>query len=163
MAAKRAAKKAVDWAAFAERVPVNQKSQFNALKGKSDAIRAKFMATPEKPPAIDWAYYKARVTVPGLVDKFQKQFADVKVPFPQENVTGKIDEQEKLMDKQALEFKAASEARIAKYEKEITKLNGMIPFEEMTIEEYVEYFPESAENLKKYPWWPHIPIWEQKA
>lgn len=41
MAARRVALKAVDWVAFAERVPPNQKSMFNALKSRSDAISAK--------------------------------------------------------------------------------------------------------------------------
>ncbi|XP_071964362.1 ATP synthase subunit d, mitochondrial-like [Antedon mediterranea] len=163
MAAKRVAQKAVDWAAFAERVPPNQKVQFNALKGKSDAIKAKFMMTPEKPPAIDWAFYKNKVPVAGLVDKFQKQFESFKVPYPTESVTPMIADQEKQMDKQASDFKVESDKRVAKYEQEIAKLNSMIPFEEMTKEEFVEYFPESVDYIKKYPYWPHKPIWEQKA
>ena len=38
---RRAALKAIDWVAFAERVPPNQRSMFNALKTRSDAISAK--------------------------------------------------------------------------------------------------------------------------
>lgn len=41
MAARRVALKAVDWLAFAELVPPNQRGMFNALKTRSDAIAAK--------------------------------------------------------------------------------------------------------------------------
>ena len=41
MAARRITKSAVDWVAFAERVPANQKEAFRALKQKSDELMAK--------------------------------------------------------------------------------------------------------------------------
>lgn len=44
MAGRRAALKAIDWLAFAERVPPNQRGMFNALKTRSDAISAKYAA-----------------------------------------------------------------------------------------------------------------------
>ena len=43
MAGRRVALKALDWVAFAERVPPNQRSMFNALKTRSDAIAAKLV------------------------------------------------------------------------------------------------------------------------
>lgn len=41
MAGRKAALKAVDWAAFAERVPANQRAMFNALKTRNDALTAR--------------------------------------------------------------------------------------------------------------------------
>lgn len=41
MAGRRAALKAVDWAAFAERVPPSQRAMFNALKTRNDALTAR--------------------------------------------------------------------------------------------------------------------------
>lgn len=41
MAGRRVAVKAIDWLAFAERVPPNQRPMFNSLKTRSDAISAK--------------------------------------------------------------------------------------------------------------------------
>lgn len=43
MAGRRVALKAIDWLAFAERVPPNQRGMFNALKTRSDAISAKLV------------------------------------------------------------------------------------------------------------------------
>lgn len=47
MAGRRVALKALDWVAFAERVPPNQRGMFNALKTRSDAIAAK-LVLPEQ-------------------------------------------------------------------------------------------------------------------
>lgn len=41
MAGRKAAIKAIDWAAFAERVPPSQRAMFNALKTRSDALSAR--------------------------------------------------------------------------------------------------------------------------
>lgn len=43
MAGRRGALKAIDWLAFAERVPPSQRTMFNNLKTRSDAISAKFV------------------------------------------------------------------------------------------------------------------------
>ncbi len=160
MAARRAGQKAIDWAAFIERVPANQKSQFNILKSKADNLKSRLSVTPEQPAAVDWAHYKKTVPVAGLVDKFQKQFEALKVPFPEDTASAKIEMQSKEMDVMAAEFKKGSDKRIAEFQKEMEKYQNMIPFEDLTVEEYEELFPELEERKKKYPWWPHYAVWE---
>ncbi|NXD85752.1 ATP5H synthase, partial [Halcyon senegalensis] len=158
MASRRAAIKAIDWAAFAERVPPNQRAMFNALKTRSDALSARMAALPEKPPAIDWAHYKATVAKAGMVDEFQKKFSALKVPEPVDTQTAKIDAQEQESAKSSAEYVQASKARIAQYEQQLQKLRNMIPFEQMTFEDLHEAFPETKLDREKYPFWPHKPI-----
>jgi len=45
MASRRIAKSAVDWAAFAERVPVNQREAFRAFKAHSESFVAKYVSS----------------------------------------------------------------------------------------------------------------------
>ncbi|NXD16051.1 ATP5H synthase, partial [Nothocercus nigrocapillus] len=158
MAARRAALKAIDWAAFSERVPPGQRAMFNALKTRSDALSARLASLPEKPPAIDWAYYKAAVAKAGMVDDFQKKFSALKVPEPVDTQTAKVDAQEKEAAKSTAEYVEASKARIARYEQELQKLRSMIPFEQMTFDDLHEVFPETRLDKEKYPYWPHKPI-----
>ncbi|NXV31821.1 ATP5H synthase, partial [Rissa tridactyla] len=158
MAGRRAAIKAIDWAAFSERVPPNQKAMFNALKTRSDALSARLAALPEKPPTIDWAHYKAAVAKAGMVDEFQKKFSALKVPEPVDTQTAKIDAQEQEAAKSTAEYVQASKARIAQYEQQLQKLKSMIPFEQMTFEDLHEAFPETKLDKEKYPFWPHKPI-----
>ena len=94
MAGRRAATKAIDWLAFAERVPPNQKVMFNALKTRSDAVAAKLTALPAKPPTIDWAYYRTTIAKAGLVDEFEKKFNALTIPEPKDTQTEKINAQE---------------------------------------------------------------------
>ncbi|KAM6317258.1 ATP5H synthase, partial [Podargus strigoides] len=158
MAGRRAAIKAIDWAAFAERVPPNQKAMFNALKTRNDALSARLAALPEKPPTIDWSHYKAVIAKAGMVDEFQKKFSALKIPEPVDTQTAKIDAQEQEATKSGAEYVQASKARVAQYEQQLQKLRSMIPFEQMTLEDFHEAFPETRLDKEKYPYWPHKPI-----
>ncbi|KAM4531574.1 ATP synthase peripheral stalk subunit d, mitochondrial [Odontesthes bonariensis] len=160
MAGRRAALKAIDWLAFAERVPPNQRNMFNNLKTRSDAISAKLSSLPEKPAAIDWSYYRSAVGKAGMVDEFEKKFSALKVPEPVDTQMAYIDAQEAEANKTAAAYIEASKARIGQYEKELDKFRNMIPFDQMTIEDLNDTFPETKLDKVKYPYWPHKPISE---
>ncbi|XP_048870630.1 ATP synthase subunit d, mitochondrial-like [Brienomyrus brachyistius] len=160
MSGRRAALKAIDWVSFAERVPPNQKSLFNALKTRSDGLAARLSSLPEKPTTIDWSYYRKAVAKPGLVDEFEKRFAALKVPEPVDTQTSKIDTQEQEASKSAVAYIQESKARIAVYEEELEKFKNMIPYDQMTIDDLNSVFPETKLDKVKHPYWPHKPIAE---
>ncbi|XP_059196045.1 ATP synthase subunit d, mitochondrial [Centropristis striata] len=158
MAGRRVALKAIDWLAFAERVPPNQKAMFNSLKTRSDAIAAKFVSLPEAPAAIDWSYYRSTVARAGMVDEFEKKFKAVQIPEPVDTQTAAINALEAESNKNATAYVEESKARIAQYEKELDKFKNMIPFDQMTIEDLNDTFPETKLDTVKYPLWPYKPI-----
>ncbi|KAM6957320.1 ATP synthase peripheral stalk subunit d, mitochondrial [Aplochiton taeniatus] len=160
MAGRRVALKAVDWLAFAERVPPNQRAMFNNLKTRTDTIAAKLNSLPEKPVTIDWSFYRANVAKAGMVDQFEKKYSALVIPEAVDTQTAKIDAQEGEANKAAAAYVEASKARITQYEAELEKFNIMIPFDQMTIEDLNHTFPETKLDKEKNPYWPHKPIAE---
>ncbi|XP_020510574.1 ATP synthase subunit d, mitochondrial [Labrus bergylta] len=160
MAGRRIALKAIDWVAFAERVPPNQRSMFNALKTRSDAIAAKLASLPESPTTIDWSHYRAAVARAGMVDEFEKKFKALQIPQPVDTQTSAITAQEAESNKSASAYIEGSTARIAQYEQQLDKFKNMIPFDQMTVDDLNDTFPETKLDKVKHPYWPHKPIAE---
>lgn len=71
-------------------------------------------ANPENPPKIDWAFYKSKVPVAGLVDQFQKAYTDLKVPYPAvpSSVNADLDSYDREIKKGIVDFKVESDKRI---------------------------------------------------
>ncbi|CAG0893823.1 unnamed protein product [Darwinula stevensoni] len=160
MAARRITKSAIDWATFAERVPPEQKVQFFAFKGKSDLYLRKMLSLPEKPPTLNFEAYKTRVANAAAVDKLKKQYEAVKIPYPENKYSTKIDQLEKEAEKETMDFISASNARIHEYEKELSKWNTMIPLEQMTLQELHTSFPHLAHDPNNPTYYPHEPEYQ---
>ena len=77
--------------------------------------------------------------------------------MPEDKYTVQVDAEEKEDVKSCAEFLSLSKARIEEYEKELEMIKNIIPFDQMTIEDLNEVFPETKLD-KKYPYWPHKPI-----
>ncbi|KAH0947456.1 hypothetical protein HN011_006433 [Eciton burchellii] len=152
----RRAIKSINWTALVERIPETERTAYAAFKAKSDEYLRRMNAHPESPPKIDWAYYKKNISVSGLVDKFQKEYESFKVPYPVDNYTSQIETQEKEMLVQIEQFIKDSNERIANITKEIEKMKAMLPFSEMTIEDFQKEYPDVF-NPDKPTIWPHVP------
>jgi len=156
MATKRFLRTSIDWAAFSERIPSSEKPKFHQFKAKADGYTQKMMSYPEKPPAIDFSMYRNRVPNRALVDEFEKQFNSLKVPYPADKFTVQVDEQEKNLDTHLKEYKEIVDLTIQYYNKQAQWWKDMMPFVEMTREDFHDYFPDPKYDPYQTPsFWPH--------
>jgi len=152
------AKSAIDWAAFAERVPPNQKDAFRSFKAKSDMFVSKVHRHPENAPQIDFAMYSSKLGNAPFIAEFEKSYKALTVAYPKDknNLKAAVDAEEK-------EAQAATKKRITEARKEIegakamlAKIDSVPAPDMMTHEMYADYFPDLARNPWDRPtFWPH--------
>ncbi|CAH1367541.1 unnamed protein product [Tenebrio molitor] len=158
MAAKRITQSAINWMALSDRVPPHQRAQFQAFKSRSDKYLRSVLQYPEKAPEIKWANYKSVVPVPGMVDEFQKQYAALQIPYPPDTVSTQIDSQERELKVEIEKFKEESNQRIAELKKQLAHLTSLIPFDQMTMEDFRDAYPNDAlDPINRPTFWPHNP------
>jgi len=158
MAARRVAKSAVDWAAFAERVPPNQKDAFRAFKQKSDMFISKVHRFPENLPQIDFASYASKLGNAAIVTEFEKSYKALSVAYPKDknNMKAQIDAEEKEATAQAKKWIADARKQIDESKAMLDKIDSVPSPTTMTHEMYSDYFPELARNPWERPtFWPH--------
>jgi len=163
MAARRVSASIVDWGALAAKIPAENKATFTGLKMKVDKHLKAVNALPENIGAIDFEVYRSKIAIPGMVDKFEKAYKDLKVPYPSDQ--GKLAE----IDAQAVEskanytkFVAESNARIANFNAEVAKWEAMKPIEEMNLEEALDAgLTQFVIDPAAQTPWPHEESWDQ--
>jgi len=158
MAAKRISQSSINWTALAERVPETQRVNYIALKNRSDNYLRRVLANPENAPKLDFAAYKAKIPIAGLAESFQKQYEALKIPYPADKVTSEINAQEKKAEENIKKFVEDSNKRIVELREKIAKWDKVLPYEEMTMEDYKDAFPELAlDPINRPTLWPHTP------
>ncbi|KAH0546020.1 ATP synthase subunit d, mitochondrial-like [Cotesia glomerata] len=158
--ASRKAIKAINWSAIAERIQESEKPIFANFRTKSEGFLRRMNEFPETVPAIDWAHYKKNIPNSAMVDEFQKQYSSLSIPIPADKYTSIVEQQEKEASEHVRNFITESHKRIEEYKAEINKINSMIPFEQMTMEDFAELYPEHAWSPEKPTIWPHDPNYQ---
>lgn len=111
MAGQKLTLKAIDWVAFGEIIPWNQKDIANSLKSWNETLSCRLATIPENPPATDWAFYRTDEVKSGLLDDCEKKFNALKVPVPEDKYTVQVDPEEREDVKRCPEFLSLSKAR----------------------------------------------------
>ncbi|XP_018320139.1 ATP synthase subunit d, mitochondrial-like [Agrilus planipennis] len=158
MALKRIKLKMIDFERLAALCPPHQIAQFNKFKAKTEDYINSVLQLPEEKPPIEWDNYETQVKIPGMVADFKKQYEQLDIPYPDDTFSHLVDQQEERVKAEIVELKKASNENIETIKKRLEVLNAMPPVEEMTLEEFRDYYPDVAlDPINKPTFWPHEP------
>merc|ERR1712183_136046 len=115
----------------------------------------------ESLPKIDFANYKAKIAVAGMVDDFQKKYEALKIPYPQDKYTSSIESEGASLKSEYVKFVDESKARIVGIQKAQAKWEAMMPIEEMNLEEALDAgLTKYVVDVNVPSFWPHDETWE---
>merc|ERR1712058_171187 len=158
--AARVTSSVVDFVVLGSKIPAAQKNSFAALRSKVEGHLRNVNSLPGALPAIDFAAYN-KVTVPGMVDNFQKKYAALQIPYPSDNGAFKAIDERATEQKAAYnQFVVESNAAIEALKTEMATFEAMKPVEEMNIEEALDAGLIGNQitgmyNPDKPSFWPH--------
>lgn len=155
---KRLAKHTVDLAEIARRTRPEQLTQLHAFNSRCQRYAKQLTRLPAQPPAIDWAHYKANVSPAHVatVEHFCSAYEALRVPEPQDTQSAEVDAQLVAVRQDIASFVAASEQRICALQAEIDAIRGLLPFDQMTMEDFIDAFPgQGPDFLNRPTFWPH--------
>ena len=75
------------------------------------------LSYPENPPQINFKEYESKVRDPKLVQQLEKAYKSVKIPYPKDNLSHEVDEQEAEFKKQADTYFELANTKILEAEK----------------------------------------------
>lgn len=119
---------------------------------------------PERLLPINWDHYKHNVREEDIrvVCNFEERYKilEAQIPFPvdEEDYTEKIDCIKKEYKQEVAEFQKISGKEVLRLEAEKERIKNMMPFEEMTLEDFRDNWPERAlDSINNPTFWPHDP------
>lgn len=113
------------------------------------------LSNPEKPADIDWSYYKSNIVNKDVVAQLEAAYKAVQVPYPKDTQSHLIDEQEKKAKADCEVFIEISNDKIKQAEELAQKFRVMIPYNDMTWDDFCLTFPNWVYSRKDPSIEPH--------
>jgi len=138
---------AVNWAQLLKQTAPADKKLMAAFKVKSDVIAGNFAKASAFNRSINWEYYEKNISNSALVADFKAKFEATEIPVPSdEGLAAKL-------EARAVEDEAAVAAYLTKVDGQIdvasatmNNLKALPPFEQMTSQDILYWFPQLCRN-----------------
>ncbi|KAI6661951.1 ATP synthase, H+ transporting, mitochondrial F0 complex-like protein [Oopsacas minuta] len=147
MASKTVGKRVFDWSRILSRVPKEARGDYMSLRAKYESLQTQNTNYTERPTTIDWSFYQTNVSKSAIVADFKKQFDQLKIQFPKDTESDKIEQKKVEMEKEAVRLLEESKQRAEEYKAEVVRINNMKPIEDMTVDEYLADKPDLERQI----------------
>ncbi|XP_013402838.1 ATP synthase subunit d, mitochondrial [Lingula anatina] len=147
MTAKRLTTTSINWALLGDKMSKygsKGTDYVRAFKQVNDKHLVRVSSLPESMPEIDFNYYKENVALPGFVEKLEKEYKALKIPYPEDrhNVLETISKNEAKSKADIEKLQKVADAFIYQAERDIKALSILPKVEEMQNDMLFEYFPQ---------------------
>ncbi|XP_034652941.1 nucleolar and coiled-body phosphoprotein 1 [Drosophila subobscura] len=150
-----------------ERVPPNQLPQFQMFKKRNEEYRARVRKYPDAMPKIDWEYYRKNVRPEFVswVNQFEQKYDKLDTLFVNRHVMistrryyEEVNKETEELQREICEYKEQSDKRIKALNEQLDILKAMMPYQDMTMEQFCQHRPHLAPDfINKPTFWPHTP------
>lgn len=141
---------ATNWALLLKQTAPKDKKLMAAFKVKSDLIAANYSKAKGFNRTIDWAFYENNIEDKALVADFKAKFEATVIPEPTDDGAEAALEAKAAADADAVaEYVAKVDGQIADASVTMNNLNALPPFEQMTHQDILYWFPQLCRNQ---PW-----------
>ncbi|XP_017079445.1 glutamic acid-rich protein [Drosophila eugracilis] len=164
---KKTSCQAVQLADLVKQVPPNQMKMYEMFAKKHEEYKDRVRKHPESLPTIDWEYYRTNVReefvdwVKGYENKYDKLhslFENRHAMVDHKRYFDQVDVEEAEVTKAISQYKAESNERIKELNKKLEFVKAMVPYDQMTMEEFCYARPHLAPDfINKPTFWPHTP------
>ncbi|KAG7209876.1 hypothetical protein KM043_011478 [Ampulex compressa] len=155
--------KSINWQQLLSVSHESMKPEITKLKLTYEECLKRMSVHAETAPKIDWAYYKQHIATPGLAEKFQKEYEALKIPYPADTHTAKVEERQKATSVMAESAIQNLHEKKHKIEKDIEAIKSELSPNEMTLEQFVIACPNNPLNPETPSIWPHTPEVQEAA
>mmetsp|Transcript_13537 Transcript_13537/g.34400 ORF Transcript_13537/g.34400 Transcript_13537/m.34400 type:complete len:167 (-) Transcript_13537:72-572(-) len=147
--ARRFAARAFDFAKTASKVSsASARSDLAQLKAAQDDAMHQVKEAQKPVQPIDWAYYRENISVPGVVDAFEKDFKNLSLPSFENDLAGEVESKLKSLVGEAKNVMDASSARAEELKQLLAELEGNRISRNTTVDEYTARNPDVDSEAK---------------
>eukprot|EP00619_Florenciella_sp_RCC1007_P004387 CAMPEP_0205903328 /NCGR_PEP_ID=MMETSP1325-20131115/30_1 /ASSEMBLY_ACC=CAM_ASM_000708 /TAXON_ID=236786 /ORGANISM="Florenciella sp., Strain RCC1007" /LENGTH=168 /DNA_ID=CAMNT_0053268963 /DNA_START=37 /DNA_END=543 /DNA_ORIENTATION=+ len=143
------AHRSIDWSSLSTKLSSDSaKAEVSRLRATYGEIQALANNYSGPPTPIDFAAYKAKISTPGLVDKFEAEYKTISFPKAVAEELAEIKEQHAAMLSEAEKSVEDSKARIVALTELVAAMESNQVGYQTTLEQLYELYPGLQEEIE---------------